>query len=113
MILNKYWYLLFASVIIASFSQILLKKSAQKKHDSLIKEYLNVNVIVGYGMMVVTTLLTIMAYKGLDYKNGPIIESLGYILVMFLSLIFFGEKITKKKLLGNILILLGIYIFYC
>ena len=113
MILNRYWYFLFASVIIASFSQILLKKSAQKKHDSLIKEYLNVNVIVGYGMMVVTTLLTIMAYRGLDYKNGPIIESLGYILVMFLSLIFFGEKITKKKLLGNLLILLGIFVFYC
>lgn len=113
MIINKYWCLLFSSVIIASFSQILLKKSAQKKHVSIIREYLNANVIIGYGMMVVTTLLTIMAYKGLDYKNGPIIESLGYILVMILSLIFFGEKITKKKLIGNVLILLGIFVFYC
>lgn len=113
MIVNKYWFLLFSSVIIASFSQILLKKSAQKKHASIIREYLNLNVIIGYGMMVVTTLLTIMAYKGLDYKNGPIIESLGYILVMILSLIFFGEKITKKKLMGNVLILLGIIVFYC
>ena len=113
MILNKYWLLLFSSVIIASFSQILLKKSAQKKHDSFLKEYLNINVIVGYGMMVVTTLLTIMAYRGLDYKNGPVIESLGYILVMLLSLFFFGEEITKKKLIGNILILIGIFVFYC
>lgn len=111
--MNKYWLLLFSSVIIASFSQILLKKSAQKKYGTIIKEYLNFNVILGYGMMVLTTLLTIMAYKGLDYKNGPIIEALGYILVMFLSLIFFGEKITKKKFIGNMCILLGIFIFYC
>ena len=33
-------------------------------------------------------------------------------LVMFLSRFFFGEKITKKKLLGNSLILLGIFVFY-
>lgn len=73
---------------------------------------MNFYVICGYGMMVVSTVLTIMAYKGLAYKNGPIIESLGYIIVMFLSLLFFGEKITKKKLLGNILILVGIIVFY-
>lgn len=109
---SKYFILFFCSVLIASFSQILLKKSAQKSHTSLLKEYMNFYVICGYGMMVVSTVLTIMAYKGLAYKNGPIIESLGYIIVMFLSLLFFGEKITKKKLLGNILILVGIIVFY-
>ena len=100
------------SVVIASFSQILLKKSAMKKHKSMVSEYLNIYVVLGYGMMIVSTILTIFAYKGLDYKNGPIIESLGYIFVMILSFIFFSEKITKRKLIGNALILLGIIIFY-
>ena len=63
-------------------------------------------------MMIISTVLTIFAYKGLEYKNGPIIESLGYILVMVLSYYFFKEKITKRKLLGNLLILLGIVVFY-
>lgn len=63
-------------------------------------------------MMVLSTLLTIFAYRGLDYKNGPIIESIGYILVMILSLIFFNEKVTKNKVIGNFLILLGILVFY-
>lgn len=104
--------LLVLSVVVASFSQILLKKSAGKVYESVIREYLNVFVIVGYGMMVVSTLLTVGGYAGLEYKNGAVIEALGFVLVMFLSRIFFGEKITKKKLLGNSLILLGIFVFY-
>lgn len=101
------------AVVVSSFSQILLKKSAKKTYSSAIKEYLNPFVIIGYGMMFASMLLTIFAYKNsLEYKEGPVIESVGYVLVMFLSLIFFGEKITKKKLIGNALIILGIFIFY-
>jgi drug/metabolite transporter (DMT)-like permease len=109
---NKYMLLLVMSVAVASFSQILLKKSAGKTYTSVIREYLNPYVIIGYGMMVVSTLLTVGGYAGLEYKNGAVIESLGFVLVMFLSRIFFGEKITKKKLLGNSLILIGILVFY-
>ena len=102
-----------SAVIVSAFSQVLLKKSAQKKYSSVLREYLNVYVIVGYGMMALTTVLTVFAYStGLDYKNGPVIESLGYVLIMILSLAFFGEKITKRKLLGNCLVILGIIIFY-
>ena len=104
--------LLVLSVVVASFSQILLKKSAGKTYESVIREYLNPFVITGYGMMVLSTLLTVGGYAGLEYKNGAVIEALGFVLVMFLSRIFFGEKITKKKLLGNSLILLGILVFY-
>lgn len=107
-----YWIFLLLSVTIASFSQILLKKSAAKNHDSIIKEYLNPYVIIGYGMMVGSTILTILAYRGIEYKNGPVIESLGYILIMVLSYLFFKEPITKKKIIGNLLILLGVFVFY-
>lgn len=107
-----YWILLLSSVVIAAFSQILLKKSAKITYKAWMQEYLNPYVIIGYSMMIVSTVLTIFAYKGLEYKNGPIIESLGYILVMLLSCYFFGEKITKLKLLGNLLILIGIVVFY-
>ncbi len=107
-----YWICLVLSVTIASFSQILLKKSAAKKYDNVIKEYLNPYVIIGYGMMVCSTILTIYAYKGVEYKNGPVIESLGYILIMILSYFFFREPVTKRKVIGNLLILLGIFVFY-
>ena len=112
MILNKYVYLLISSVIISSFSQILLKTSARKEYTSIVNEYLNSYVIIGYGMMVIATLTTILAYRGLDYKNGPVIESLGYLFVMVLSHFFFKEKISRKKLLGNLMILAGVFVFY-
>lgn len=110
--LNKYMLLLVLSVVVASFSQILLKKSAGKTYKSLLWEYLNPWVIAGYGMMMISTLLTVGGYAGLEYKNGAVIESLGFVLVMILSRLFFREKITKKKLIGNALILLGIAVFY-
>ena len=109
--MNSY-IILVISVIISTCSQILLKKASNIEYSSKIKEYLNWRVIVGYGMMVISTILTIIAFKGMDYKNGPIIESLGYIFMMFLSRWFLNEKITKKKIIGNSLILLGILIFY-
>lgn len=110
--INKSVCILIFSVLIASISQIILKIGSTKEYKSLIREYLNVYVIVGYMMMIVSTILTIFAFKSLDYKNGPIIESIGYVFVMILSSIILKEKITKKKLIGNILILLGIMVFY-
>lgn len=104
--------LLVLSVVVASLSQILLKKSALRTYTSVLREYMNFYVIVGYGMMVVSTLLTVGGYAGLEYKNGAVIEALGFVLVMFLSRIVFGEPITKKKLFGNLLILAGILVFY-
>lgn len=92
--------ILILSVIIASFAQILLKKSAAKTYSSPIREYLNVYVICGYGMMFLSMFITVLAYRGLDFSNVPVIESLGYVVVMLLSYLFFKERITKRKLLG-------------
>lgn len=108
----SYYILYLISVTIAAFSQLLLKKSANRTHESLLKEYLNPYVIGGYGLLVMSMLLTIGAYRGLAYKNGPIIESLGYVLVMLLSGIFLKEKITARKIAGTALILAGILVFY-
>ncbi len=94
-----YWLFLVASVVVASFSQILLKKSAAKKYDNVIKEYLNPYVIIGYAMMVGTTVLTILAYHGIEYKNGTVIESLGYILIMILSFFFLKSQLQNVKYL--------------
>ena len=110
--INKYLLFMLGSVVVAAISQILLKKAAKTHYNSYIREYLNVWVVSGYFLMIVSTLLTIMAYKGMDYKNGPIIEALGFSFVMVLSRIIYGEKITKKKIIGNILIFLGIIVFY-
>lgn len=108
----KYYTAMVLSVIVASFSQILLKKSTQKKHENVIKEYLNFYVLLGYVLLLFSTLLTVYALKGLEYKNAPIIESLGYVLILVLSYLIFHEKITNRIILGNAIILIGIIVFY-
>ena len=62
--MNRYMVFLLLLVAVAAFSQILLKKSAQKTYPNVIREYLNVYVITGYAMMVASTLLTVAAYTG-------------------------------------------------
>lgn len=111
--IDVYFGIYVCSVTLAAVSQILLKKSAMREHDGFLKEYLNPYVIGGYGLTGISMLLTIFAFRGMEYKNGPIIESLGFVLVMIFGLFVFHEKLTKKKLIGTILILFGIYIYYC
>jgi len=110
--MNIYLIILISSVVVASFAQILLKKSATKTYNSPIREYLNVYVICGYGMMFLSMFMTIMAYGGMEFTNVPVIESLGYVVVMLLGYFFFKEKITGRKLLGMLVIMAGIFVYY-
>ena len=110
--LSPYLLIFVLSTFIAGFAQVLLKKGAMKKYDSFIREYLNPYVISGYFLMFDGMLLGVIGYRFVEYKNGPVMESLGFIFVMILGRIFFGEKITKKKIIGNFLILAGVAIFY-
>ena len=81
-------------------------------YSSPIKEYVNVYVIGGYGLMFLSMFITIIAYKELDFSNVPVVESLGYVVVMLLGYLFFKEKITKRKLIGMAVILGGIFVYY-
>lgn len=110
--INRYIVIMFLSVSAASVSQLLLKKSAMKKYASVIKEYLNPLVIGGYGILFLSMLLTIYAYSGMDYKNGPIIESFGNVIVLVLGYLFLKEKISFKKLIGIVCIMVGMVVFY-
>lgn len=111
--MNKAFLLLgLLSVVIASFSQVMLKLGAGKTYTSKIREYLNVYVITGYGMLFVSMILTIIAYRGLSYLSVPVIEAVGYILVPVLSYLIFKEKLTKRKIIGILFILAGIFIYY-
>lgn len=110
--INVYMIVMFFAVSAASVSQLLLKKSAMKTYTSIVKEYVNPLVIGGYAILILSMLLTIYAYSGMDYKNGPIIESLGNVIVLVLGYLFLGEKLRIKKLAGIVLIMVGMGVFY-
>lgn len=98
-------------VIISAFAQILLKKSAMIQRESKIKEYLNVKTIIAYGIFFSATLCSVYAYKYVPLSMGPILGTTEYIFIAILSYFFLKEKISKKKLLGLIIIICGILIY--
>ena len=107
----KYYLIAIFSGILSSFSQILLKKSAQDQKAVLWKEYLNPFVAGGYVMMIACMLLTVVAYRGIPFKYGAVLEALVYLYIMVLSRVFLKEKLTGKKILGNVMIGAGVIIF--
>lgn len=106
-----FYVLMFVSALITAFSQVLLKISADKKHKSFIFEYLNPYVLVSYFCYGIVLLLNIYIYTVMDYRFGVVINSLGMVLVMLLSWIVLKEKISKRKVFGNALVILGIVCF--
>lgn len=99
------------SVFISSCSQIALKKSANTQHGGFVKEILNPIVMGAYLCFFGASLLTTFAYKGVPLSLGPVLEATSYIYVVILSRFFLGEKVTRKKILGNLLIIAGILIY--
>ena len=109
---NVFLLLALFSVVIASFSQVMLKLGAGKTYGSKIREYLNIYVISGYGMLFVSMIITIVAYSHLSYLSVPVVEAVGYVLVPVLSFFIFKEKLTRRRILGILFILAGIVIYY-
>lgn len=95
------------SVLIASCSQILLKKGS-----SCSKIYMNPYSIFGYSMMILSTFLTVLAYKQIELSTGVLLESLSYVFVPFLSYFFLNENLNRHRIIGMIIIILGIIFFH-
>lgn len=108
------FYILVAiGVFLSSCSQILLKKSAQKKHKSRISEMLNRQVIFAYSVFFLSVIINVIALgHGVNVKDLPILEALGYVFVPVLSLFFLKEKITGRCAAAILMIIGGIIIFY-
>ena len=98
-------------VFISSVSQVMLKKSAQKKHDSVIKEYMNPYVIGAYSLFVAATLLSVFAYRVIPLSMGAILDATGYIYVTAFGVLIFHEKLNRRKIIALALILVGIVIY--
>lgn len=108
----KYIGIFLLSVFISSVSQIILKTSANRKHEGIIREYLNSRVILAYTLFLISSFVTVIAYKYIPLSMGAILESSGYIFVTVLGVVFLQEKVGKRRLLGLFIIMVGIFVFY-
>lgn len=109
--MDKYVLIALLSGVISAGAQMLLKKSSQIERKSFIREYCNFYVIGGYGLTALCMILMVLAYKGLPFKYGAVLEALVYFYVMLLSRFIFGEQLTRGRIVGNLFIVAGVAIF--
>jgi drug/metabolite transporter (DMT)-like permease len=90
---------------------VLLKRSANLPHKSFIYEYLNWRVILAYFIFVLVLLLNTYAFTQVPMRYGSVIDAFTYVFVLVFSWLFLKEKITKEKLIGNVIIIIGFLIY--
>lgn len=94
--------------LVAALSQLLLKRAAGNARYQGLRVYLNGPVVIAYGLFFGCMLLNTVALTTLDLSVAGVLEATSYIYVMLLSHFFLQEKITPRKLAGNLLIIVGI-----
>ena len=105
---DVYIVIFLLSVLIAAMSQILLKISAGRQYTSKAREYLNVRVIAAYVMFFLSSLLTVLAYRGVPLSMGPVLETTGYLWVTIMGRLILKEKVSMRKLTGLAVIVRGV-----
>lgn len=103
--------IMMCSVLVASLSQVLLKISANKTYASRLREYLNKYVITGYALLFLSTILTMLALRGMPLSWVNVFESSGYFFVFLLSYFILKERASRRKLIGFAVIFAGILVF--
>ena len=103
--------LLLLGTFLAAISQVMLKKAAMREYPSPLAEYLNPLVAGAYAIFVLTTLLSVLAYRGIPLSMGPVLEATSYFYVTFFGVRIFGERMTRRKWLALALILCGICVY--
>lgn len=109
--MNRYLFLMFLATFFSAFSQLLLKLSANEKHENSVREYLNAKVICAYLIFAGVLLLNTYAYTKVDMKYGAVIDAFTYVFVMVLSRTVLKEKFSRWKLAGNLVIIAGIVVY--
>ncbi len=96
--------------LIAAASQLMLKKAADDPRFTGLRFYVNPLVIAAYALFFGCMVANVFALRTLDLTVASVLEASGFLYVMVLGALFLKEKITVRKLLGNVLIVAGILI---
>jgi len=110
--LNKYILSYLAAIGLSSCGQVMMKAGALRtagKH--IVKTILNILSICGYLLFFAATLSSLYGLTNMPLKLGVAFLPLGYVIVGLLSYLFFGEKISPRKMFGTALIIGGAVVF--
>ena len=100
-----------ASVTLNSIAQIVWKKGANKlDSEGIIKMLLKKTIIIGLSIYAVSALLWITVLQTVEVSYAYPFISLGYVATTILSVIMLKEKVNTKRIIGTIIIIIGVII---
>ena len=102
----KYYILLVIMTFLGAVASLFLKKASSSK--SILDLIKNKNIYIGGFLYLSSAILNIYLLKFLDYSVVLPMTSITYIWTMILSYFILKEKISKKKIIGVISIILGV-----
>ena len=108
---RTFMLIMLAGTFFSAISQVLLKQSANMEYKNPLREYLNWRVILAYGIFFGVLLLNTWCYTKVDMKFGPVIDTAAYVFVLLFSWRILKEKISRGKIIGNLIIILGILVY--
>ena len=112
-------YFVFASILLAVFAQLLMKKGLNDIGTIEVSEinfstikilFTNLFIISGIGCYVFGLFFWLIALSDTDVSKLYPLQSIGYVIVLFGAFFFLDEKITPTRSLGVILISLGTFL---
>ncbi|MEK4372158.1 hypothetical protein CXK86_07310 [Paenibacillus sp. BGI2013] len=98
-------------ILINSFAQILLKVGAVKGKKNKAIVSINLPIVAGYMLFLISTVLSVYLLKFIALKNFTIIIALNYVGTLLFSYIFLKERFTKQKIIASFFIIAGVIIF--
>ena len=107
------YVLVLISSLLGVASQMMLKHSARKNYPSWWREYINLWVVGGYGIMVLSLLINLWAiHIGVLAQEVSIIECINYLLIPLGAWWIFKEPITRRKMVAIGIIIVGVIVFF-
>lgn len=100
-----YYFILVIMTLSGAIASLFLKKASAS--DNLFFMLKNINLYIGGCLYLVSALLNIYVLRYLDYSVVLPLTSITYVWTMVISYFILKENITKKKISGVVLILIG------
>lgn len=109
--LTIYYLLTLVVIVFTSMGHLLLKIAASRVTESGGRLYTHPLSVLGYGIFAFVAFLSIYAMKGLDLKVFFALNSLTYICIPILAYLILRESVTRNKIIGVIIISIGVLLF--
>lgn len=107
--MNHYLAMAF-SVVIASIGQVVMK-SAVMKGDSWLHSVTHIRTLSSFGLYIVSTAFGVYSLQLVPLKIYVACAASSFIIVVVLSAICLRESISRRRLMGCLVIVAGVIVF--